>query len=391
MNPVYGDLHIHVGKAQGRWVKIPTSKNLTSENILEEAAQRKGLQLIGIVDVLSPWVDADWQQLLNEGRLRLLPGGGYRYEDALTLLPGAEIETAEADGSLAHTLLFLPSLEEIRQLRKLLTSHIRNLYLSSQNAHLSLAQLLELTHPLEPIVIPAHVFTPHKSLFGCCTNRLTQMLPEKQLAWLDAIELGLSSDTFLADCLQELSGYSFLSNSDAHSLDKIAREYNVFSLTQIDFTCFRQALRRQRENKILANYGLDPRLGKYYRTVCTQCGVLWDTGRNCCSACGSQRSTSGVWERIQAIADWEKPHHPEHRPPYWHQIPLSFVPGLGPKAKTQLLQAFGSEMKVCHESSLTELTAVLGERKAKNLWQVLQREITVAQGGGGCYGRVHLS
>ena len=78
MNPVYGDLHIHVGKAQGRWVKIPTSKNLTSENILEEAAQRKGLQLIGIVDVLSPWVDADWQQLLNEGRLRLLPGGGYR-------------------------------------------------------------------------------------------------------------------------------------------------------------------------------------------------------------------------------------------------------------------------------------------------------------------------
>ena len=61
MNPIYGDLHIHVGKAQGRWVKIPTSKNLTSENILEEAAQRKGLQLIGIVDVLSPWVDADRQ------------------------------------------------------------------------------------------------------------------------------------------------------------------------------------------------------------------------------------------------------------------------------------------------------------------------------------------
>ena len=391
MNPIYGDLHIHVGKAQGRWVKIPTSQNLTSENILAEAAQRKGLQLIGIVDVLSPWVDADWQQLLDEGRLCLLPGGGYRYESALTLLPGAEIETAEADGSLAHTLLFLPSLEEIRQLRKLLTFHIRNLHLSSQNAHLSLAQLLELTHPLEPIVIPAHVFTPHKSLFGCCTNRLAQLLPEKQLSWLDAIELGLSADTFLADCLQELRDYSFLSNSDAHSLDKIAREYNAFSLTQIDFTCFRQALRRQGENKILANYGLDPRLGKYYRTVCTHCGTLWEAEWNCCSACGCYRNTSGVWERIQDIADWDTPRHPEHRPPYRHQIPLSFVPGLGPKTKNRLLQAFGSEMQVCHETSLAELITVLGQRKANNLWQVLQREIVVAQGGGGCYGRVRLS
>lgn len=390
MKPVYADLHIHVGKAGGHWVKIPTSKHLTVAAILEEAAQRKGLNLVGIVDVLSPWVEADWLQLEQTGRLRLLPGGGYRFDESLTILPGAEIETAELGGGLAHTLFFLPDLEGMRQFRRQLAPHIRNLHLSSQNAHLPLAALLELARPLEPLIIPAHVFTPHKSLFGSCTDRLSRLLPEAMLDWIDALELGLSADTLLADRLEELQSFTYLSNSDAHSLDKIAREYTVLALESVDFTSLRRALRRQGSDRILANYGLDPRLGKYHRTVCAKCNAPWEHGA-CSAACGSQRSIRGVLERIESLASWAEPRYPGHRPPYHHHIPLSFVPGLGPKGKQLLLDAFGSEMAVWHDADRDALVRVLGERRAAALWQVRHGNIHVAQGGGGCYGRVRLA
>ena len=52
---------------------------------------------------------------------------------------------------------------------------------------------------------------------------------------IPAIELGLSSDTFLADEISELEDKTFLTNSDAHSLPKIAREYNKLSVEDISF------------------------------------------------------------------------------------------------------------------------------------------------------------
>src|SRR5690625_7396514 len=54
---------------------------------------------------------------------------------------------------------------------------------------------------LKVLFIPAHVFTPHKSLYGKgVKNSLTEIFhPEL----IDAIELGLSSDTWMADRSEE--------------------------------------------------------------------------------------------------------------------------------------------------------------------------------------------
>ena len=62
---------------------------------------------------------------------------------------------------------------------------------------------------------------------------------------IPAIELGLSSDTFLADKISELETKSFLTNSDAHSLPKIAREYNKMQLEGISFKEFIMALKNE--------------------------------------------------------------------------------------------------------------------------------------------------
>ena len=75
----------------------------------------------------------------------------------------------------------------------------------------------------------------------------------------------------MADGIVELHSYTFLSNSDAHSLGKIAREYQAIEMLEPTFSELEKALRNENGRRILANYGLDPLLGKYHQTVCEKC------------------------------------------------------------------------------------------------------------------------
>ena len=56
------------------------------------------------------------------------------------------------------------------------------------------------------------------------------------------MNFGLSADTEYADRIRELANKKFLTNSDAHSLPKIAREYNTFEMENISFETFKKVL-----------------------------------------------------------------------------------------------------------------------------------------------------
>ena len=56
------------------------------------------------------------------------------------------------------------------------------------------------------------------------------------------MNFGLSADTEYADRIRELADKKFLTNSDAHSLPKIAREYNTFEMENISFESFKKVL-----------------------------------------------------------------------------------------------------------------------------------------------------
>ncbi|QJW48547.1 TIGR00375 family protein [bacterium BFN5] len=392
MKNFFADLHIHVGMSEkGQWIKIPTSRRLTIQNILSEAADRKGLDMIGIIDAMSPLVLSDLEELLQQGLLTLCSGGGYRYLDKITILLGAEIETVEEKGGQSHTLVFLPDIPSMRSFSQRMAKHIRNICLSSQNAHINLGRLIEIAVEHEAIVIPAHVFTPHKSLFGVCCERLENILTEKQIHHISAIELGLSADSIFADRIPGLAQFSFLSNSDAHSLDKIAREYNVLALETSSFTEFRKACVREAGRKISANYGLDPRLGKYHRTFCTNCSgiILQSIDENSqCPYCQATKLIKGVFDRVEEIAAQNIPNHPLHRAPYFYQIPLEFIPGIGKKVMAKLLQAFGTEMSIIHEVQHSDLIACIGQRLADSIVEARSGQAQIVNGGGGIYGRV---
>lgn len=210
-----------------------------------------------------------------------------------------------------------------------MSHHIKNITLSSQRADISAYELIDIVEKYNGILIPAHCFTPHKSFYGNCTDRLEKIFKEK-FNKVFAIELGLSADTNLADNITELETKTFLTNSDAHSLPKIAREYNKLLVEDISFKELLKALKNEDGRKIVTNYGLDPKLGKYHRTYCEVCGknIPGEAPVTKCDTCDSKNITMGVYDRIQIIKDKKTSKSPENRPEYVYQIPLSFIPGL---------------------------------------------------------------
>ena len=264
MYEVFADLHIHIGRTKNnKPIKITAARSLNFENIAKECVDRKGISIAGIIDSASPYVIEDIEEFLSTGQAREIPDGGIIYKDKLCIILGSEIETSEINdegktGS-AHNLCYFPCLKDIKAFSKEMQLHIKNITLSSQRADISAYKLVDIVEKYNGVLIPAHVFTPHKSFYGNCTSRLERIFKEK-FDKVPAIELGLSSDTFLADQISELENKSFLTNSDAHSLPKIAREYNKIQVNDISFKELFMAIKNESGRKILANYGLDPKL-----------------------------------------------------------------------------------------------------------------------------------
>ena len=379
MYKIFADLHIHIGRSEDNHpVKITAARSLNFANIAKECREKKGIEVAGIIDCASPYVIEDIENFLKTGEAYEIEDGGIIYKDKVCILLGSEIETSEITeegktGS-AHNLCFFPYLKNIKAFSNEMKLYINNITLSSQRARISAYKLIDIVEKHNGILIPAHCFTPHKSFYGNCTTRLERIFKEKY-SKIFAIELGLSSDTFLADTISELETKTFLSNSDSHSLPKIAREYNKLLVKDISYKEVIKALKKEDGRSIIANYGLDPKLGKYHRTYCEKCeenveGVAPVTK---CTKCDSKNITMGVYDRIEIIKD--KNYKNSARPPYIYQTPLSFIPGLGKKTIEKLLNKFETEMNILHNLSFDDLEAVVGEKIAQKIIKARQRQI----------------
>lgn len=394
MNEVFADLHVHIGRSEkGKPIKITGARSLQFANIAKECVDRKGINIVGIIDCASPYVIEDIENFLRTGEAYEIEDGGIIYKDKVCIILGSEIETSEVNdegktGS-AHNLCYFPKLADIKAFSREMQNYIHNITLSSQRACISAYQLIDIVERYNGVLIPAHAFTPHKSFYGNCTDRLSKIFKEK-FDRVFAIELGLSSDTFLADEISELETRTFLTNSDAHSLPKIAREYNKLLVEDISFKELLKALKNEDGRRIIANYGLDPKLGKYHRTFCETCGkaIEGQAPVTHCDTCDSKNITMGVFDRIEVIKDKPETKSPENRPPYIYQIPLTFVPGLGGKTIDKLLNHFETEMNILHKLSKDDLEAVVGEKIATQIVNSREGNVHIQAGGGGVYGKL---
>ena len=394
MYEVFADMHIHIGRSENnKPIKITAARSLNFANIAKECVERKGINIAGIIDCASPYVIEDIENFLKTGEAFEIEDGGIIYKDKVCIILGSEIETSEKNeegktGS-AHNLCYFPTLNDIKGFSNEMSHHIKNMTLSSQRADISAYELIDIVEKYNGVLVPAHAFTPHKSFYGNCTTSLKRIFKEK-FDRIPAIELGLSADTYLADKISELENKTFLTNSDAHSLPKIAREYNKMLMETVSFKEFVKVLKREDGRKIIANYGLDPKLGKYHRTYCEVCDkqIPGDAPVTKCDTCDSKNITMGVYDRIEIIKDKEESKSPNFRPEYVYQIPLGFIPGVGGKTIKKLLDTFETEMNILHKLDYDDIEAVVGEKVATNIINAREGKMHIIEGGGGVYGKV---
>ena len=394
MEEIFADLHVHIGRSEnGKPIKITAARSLNFANIAKECADRKGINVVGIIDCASPYVIEDIENFLKTGDAYEIEDGGIIYKDKVCILLGSEVETSEVSRNgkcgAAHNICFFPHLSDIKEFSNELSHHLKNITLSTQRTDLSGYELIDIVERYNGILIPAHCFTPFKSYYGNCTDRMKDIFKEK-FDKIFAIELGLSADTYLADMISELEPKTFITDSDAHSLPKIAREYNKMLVNDISFKEVVKALKGEDGRKVLCNYGIDPKLGKYHRTFCDDCNKVIETKEpvECCPYCESKKVTFGVFDRIELLKDKKESKSPENRPEYIYQVPLTFIPGLGGKTIDKLLSHFGTEMEILHKVGEDDIEAVVGEKIAKEIIAARSGNLKIHAGGGGVYGKV---
>src|SRR5690625_4241663 len=165
LNAYFADMHIHIGRDMyNKPVKITGAKSLTLTNILKEASRNKGIQMIGVIDSHAPAVQQEIKKLIEAGDAKELAEGGIRFEQ-VTLLLGSEIEVYDelCKGPI-HVLCYFPTLVQIEKFSEWLTTKMKNITLSSQRYYGTAKALQYKVKELNGIFIPAHVFTPFKSM-----------------------------------------------------------------------------------------------------------------------------------------------------------------------------------------------------------------------------------
>lgn len=385
LKEIYADFHIHIGRTEtNRAVKITGAKSLTLENIISFSEKVKGLHMIGIIDCHVPEVIEQLRTDIENKKARELIDGGIAYEN-LTVILGSEIEIYDehCQGPI-HVLAYLPTLETMIKFSAWLKKRMKNIHLSSQRIYETGRNVQNKVKELGGVFIPAHVFTPFKSLYGKgVVHSLTEVFDPTKI---DAIELGLSSDTSMADVIRELHHFTYLSNSDAHSLENIAREYQSLYVYETSFLEWKRALKEEDGRKVIANYGLNPLLGKYHETCCARCFTQRKADDKKCLVCGETKWIKGVSERISELGSnvWVD----RCRPVYVHQVPLPFIPKLGAKTLEKLRTSFGTDMDIIHHVSEAELASVAKAEVAKAIIRSREGRTNIQAGGGGKYGKV---
>src|SRR5690606_25180055 len=168
--------------------------------------------MIGIIDCHSPEVLSEIEDLFLSGKLAEHSDGGLLF-GGLTIIPGTELEIYDEHcrGPI-HLLCYFPYLRTMKEFSAWLSRNVKNIHLSSQRVYVSGREVQKKVKALGGLFIPAHIFTPFKSLYGKGVERsLTEVLDPDMI---DAVELGLSADTKMADKVAELHRYTYLTNSD---------------------------------------------------------------------------------------------------------------------------------------------------------------------------------
>ncbi|MBO5198509.1 MAG: UvrD-helicase domain-containing protein [Lachnospiraceae bacterium] len=401
------DLHIH-----SRYSRA-TSRDLTPEQ-LDVWAGRKGIDIVGTGDFTHP----AWRQELRDS---LIPAedGLYRLKEEARLtdpIAGGRHPRFVISGEISsiykkngrtrkvHSLILLPGLEEAERLSVRLEA-IGNIHSDGRPIlGLDCRDLLEITLEVCPraIFVPAHIWTPHFSVFGAFSGFDTmEECFEDLTPYIHAVETGLSSDPPMNWRLSALDRYQLISNSDAHSPAKLGREANLLS-TPLSYSGLYDAI--QTGQGLEGTIEFFPEEGKYHCDGHRKCNVCLtpaqaDAYSGLCPVC-KKKLTIGVSHRVEQLADREEGAVRPNAKPYESLAPLQEViascTGLSAAStKVQqkyeaMLGALGSEFSILREVPLADVRRGFGEAMAEGIRRLRAGEVKRIPGYDGEYGIIRL-
>jgi len=380
---VNADLHIHskYSMATSPKMDLPT---------LAAESRKKGIQLVATGDCLHPKWLAEIKKNQEEN--------GVFHVDNIHFVLTTEVE----DANQVHHLIIIPSISKAEELYELMKPRSNNIDSDGRpNVKMDGVEIAQAAKDAGALIGPAHAFTPWTAMYAY-HNSLKDCYGDLS-NYIYFMELGLSADTSYADRISELSCLTFLTNSDAHSpyVNKLAREFNRFEMEDITFDELSMAIIREMGRKPLLNVGMPPEEGKYNESACIRCFKHFTMRESLikgwkCSCGGTIKK--GVKDRVNELASYTTSHHPPHRPPYLHLIPLSEIIamalGIGPNTKgvkkiwDVLIKQFGSEVAVLVDTAIID--SGVDERVIDAIRSFRERKVRVIPGGGGQYGKVEL-
>jgi len=394
------DFHIHSKYSRA------TSKDMEVET-LARWAKRKGISLLGTGDFTHPTYFA-------ELRSKLVPTGNGLFElksgekEVRFILTTELCNIYTQDGKVRriHNLIFIPSLEVADKIR----SKLGNLgKLSSDGRPIFKFTARELVKMImdisdECLVIPAHAWTPWFSIFGANSgfDSIEECFGELS-PHIHAIETGLSSDPEMNWRLSRLDSITLLSNSDAHSPNRLGREANAFDCA-LDYQEIVEAIRKKDRKKILYTVEFFPEEGKYHYDGHRNCGVVFSPSETkshhyLCPKC-QKKLTVGVMHRVEELADRPAGFMPRNAIPSIHTLPLEEIiaEAVGTRVGTKgveseydrLIERGGSEFRILLEATPDELASYASPKVLEGIIRNRQGKVSIVPGHDGAYGKITL-
>ncbi len=300
------DLHIH-----SRYSRA-CSKDLNLPNIAV-ACERKGIDIVVTGDFTHPaWIEHIKENLAEE------KSGIYKLKSNSSptrFILGTEISCIYKDKDATrrvHLLILAPNIKSVEKFNAVLVEKGVNIRADGRPIMgLSAKTILQILLDIDPgfMLIPAHAWTPWFGILGSKSgyDRIEDCF-EELTPHIQAIETGLSSDPTMNHRLSILDNITLVSNSDAHSLDKLGREANVLDLSEkYDYQEIIKALKTGDHKKLSYTIEFYPEEGKYHfdgHAVCAVCLSPDQTKRNkfLCPKC-KKKVTVGVLHRVDDLAD----------------------------------------------------------------------------------------
>lgn len=402
------DLHIH------SHYSLATSSKLTPP-YLDYWAKVKGINIVGTGDFTHP----SW---LNELKEYLEPAesGLFKLKDNYSLVCphqgivrfvlSAEISNIyKKDGKIrkVHNVLLAPDFETVEKIQKKLqklnfniTSDGRPIIGMSSEDLLSL--VLEINEDV--MFIPAHIWTPWFSALGSksgfdsieqCYGSLTK--------YIFAVETGLSSDQPLNWLCSFLDNFCLLSNSDAHSPDKLGRNANIFNV-DLSYFSILQALKNQSAEMFIGTIDMYPQEGKYHYDGHRNCNIVLNPTQTMeygglCPKCGKPL-TLGVAHRIAELSDRSNPILRPIQKKFFYAIPLKEIlaeiyNSSADSAKIEkiyldIIQKTVPELEFLLNYDIERIRTVAGDLLAEAIFRLRNNQVIIQEGYDGQYGTIRL-